>query len=259
MLKRSLVVTLLLLLMACGVEQLQSGRPSGAMVVDGGWTDWEEIEIHQVKEMNGLVVAVANDDRHLYLMARSPDQQLVRHLRMFGLKLKASGRGKGGATIRLRYHGSVALADSLPPPGGGPGSDRMPLLRETGEEAGIPIPGMIEIERGDAVTRVAENRPDGLAAGSAAVGDVYCFEFRLPLDDLFSELASDDTLQGRRVGLELAAEKMPGRMRYQMEKMAGNGGRRGGRGGGKGGASGPGGPPPAPRTLWATIRLTPAA
>lgn len=206
----------LLVLTACGGDELQSHRPPAAMVTDGAWADWEDVPAHRVKEMNGLVIGVANDDEYLYLMARSTDLQLARQLWMLGIIVRVSGQGRDGSKLLVRYHGSVALADNLVRAGGGPGGGRMPTLLETGESSGLPVPGMIEVEQDNSVTTFAENRPDGPAAGSDVVGDVYCYEFRLPLDALFAEPVLEGGMAGQKVQLELQRGKMTAEMRRQM-------------------------------------------
>lgn len=266
----------LLVLTACGGDELQSHRPPAAMVIDGQWSDWEEIPIHRVEEMNGLVLGVANDDGYLYLMARSTDVRMVRRLRMLGIVVEASGQGKEGSELHVCYHGSVQLSDSLAKAGGGPGDGRMPSPFETGDGPELPAPGMIEIEQGGTITRVAENRPDGIAAGSAAGGDVYCYEYRLPLADLFAGPLPEGGVNGRIVSLEVESGDMTDEMRQQMMQQGGGrgggmgggmgGGRGGGMGGGRGGGmggpggmQGSGGRDPDPKKLQVTIKLAGAA
>jgi len=101
----------LVVLTACGGGVLQSHRLSASMVTDGACADWEDVPTHRVKEMNGLVMGVANDDDYLYLMARSTDLQLARYLRMLGIIVQGSGQGKDGSKLLVRYYGSVAVGE----------------------------------------------------------------------------------------------------------------------------------------------------
>ncbi len=257
-----ILVPELLVLTSCSSDTLPSHRPTSAMAIDGVASDWDEIPLHRVKEMEGLVVGVANDDNYLYLVARSSDLQLARRLRMLGIIVRASGAG--GSDLRLSYHGSVALSDNLMRAGGGPGGGRMPLAFETGEGKGLAMPGMIEVEQGGAVTRYAENRPEGPAAGSDVAGDVYCYEFRLPLDALFPESVLQGGVAGQRVQLEIQGGKMSREMRQQLIMLrnsrgnmgGGGGGREGGKGGGPGGPGSAGGQGNEPRKLKTTIKLS---
>ncbi len=235
-----LILAAELVLTACGGDELQSPRPPAVMAADGAWADWDAIPLHRVEEMNGLVLGVANDDEYLYLMARSSDLQLARRLRMLGLVVRASGQGDGGSELLVRYHGSVALSDNLMRAGGGPGGGRMPMLFETGENTGIPTPGMIEVEQGGRVITTPENRPEGTAAGSDFEGDIYCYEFRLPLDALFAGPALDGGVAGRKVQLELQGGNMTKEMRQQLILLRNSRGNRGERGGGMDGGMGGG-------------------
>jgi hypothetical protein len=272
----------LLVLTGCGGDELQSHRPTTVMATDGSWTEWKEIPLHRVEEMNGLVLGVANDNEYLYLMARSSDLQLARRLRMLGLVVQASGQSDGGSELVVRYHGSVALSDNLMRAGGGPGGGRMPQLFETGENTGIPTPGMIEVQQGGRAITAPENRPEGTAAGSDVEGDMYCYEFRLPLDALFAGPALDGGLAGQKVQLELQGGNMTKEMRQQLILLRNSRGERGERGGGMGGGMGgshrggdqrggdsmvggmggpggaraPGGQGREPRKLKVTIRLS---
>ncbi len=245
----------LLVLTSCGKDELQSRRPPAAMVIDGAWSDWEKIPVHQVDEMDGLVVGVANDEGYLYLIARSSDLQLARRLRVLGLVVQAAGAG--GSDLEIRYHGSVALSDNLTRAGGGPGGGRMPLPFETGEGSGLPVPGRIVVEQGGRVRTMSESLPDGPAAGSDIEGDVYCYEFRLPLDALFGGAALERGVGGQKVRLVLQSGKMTSEVRQQMIALRNSRGNSGKRGGGPdsgmgGGVGLPGG---KPRKLVATVKL----
>jgi len=101
---------------------------------------------------------------------------------------------------------------------------------------------MIEVEQDNRVTTFAENRPVGPAAGSDVAGGVYCYEFRLPLDALFSEPALEGGVAGQKVRLELRRGKMTTAMRNQRIFLRNSRRDMGGRGS-------------DPRTLRVTIKL----
>jgi hypothetical protein len=134
----------------------------------------------------------------------------------------------------------------------------MPLPFETGEGSGFAVPGRITVEQNGSVATYGENRPRGPAAGSDVDGDEYCFEFRLPLDDLFTGPVLDRGVAGKKIRLELRSGKMPKEMRQQMILLRNSRGDiDGDKGGGMGGGMGlPGG---EPRKLKATVKLAGAA
>ncbi len=145
-----------------------SSQPAGqSIVVDGDCSDWEGIELQYFGE--GIrTVGLTHDADHLYVMWRYGDERVARQVLARGVTVWVNGDGKKKDVVGVRYPGSEAIAEALPPLEGDqlpPGVDE-DRARRMRQELTVREPGFITIFEGEIETDLPEESESGPAAAS---------------------------------------------------------------------------------------------
>lgn len=271
--KSSLVLALLVAgLVACGPEELNSGRLDREITIDGDFADWQGAL--QYVEDAGLSVGLLNDDNFLYIALVVGDRQVRRQITMSGMYLWFDAEEGENRKFGIRFPlGVVEGTDSL-----------MALLRERdpnkmNEIFNESCREMMVIGEDDRTwRRGGTGEFYGISAAANAGRDALVAEFKIPLKKT-AQLGYGIGAGGGdvvAVGLESKEIDM-GDMREQFQRGMGGGppgggppggGREGGTpvGGGMGGGGMPGGgrggpgggnrrEPPEPIKVWTRVVL----
>jgi hypothetical protein len=232
-------------------------RPAAApIIVDGSSADWEGVPVVYL-EKSLRALAVTHDQDNFYLMYRFADERLARELLDRGVILWVNSEGKAknkDEAYGLRYGGSTGIQTALEEiavqwhgdPRDGPQESRQPPPRTPGpERMRTHADELTRIRLGvkETVEQGTEGEP---AAASAASGQGFCYELRIPIADIGGKVAALASTEPRRIAVgiqiggltEAEAEAATG----VPHDMAGGGGPPpGDSGGGHGGVGGMGG------------------
>ncbi len=248
-----------------------------AVTVDGVVDEWEGVPVAYLEE-SVRVASVAHDAEHVYLTWRFSDEWLARRVLRLGVTAWVDGDGKKRTDVGVRYCGSEALAEALPPrrpdgsddPGAGAPVEGGPPL---GMVAIRTPPGMLTVVSPEGERELPEGGEDGWAAASSVVEGVFTYEVRIPLAAVGGRFAERGGAEERelRLGLEIGGltEEEQDRLRDEIRSRREGGGFQGafggrGRPGGGMAGSGRGGRADVRRSLegettWLRVTLPPVA
>lgn len=221
----------LFLTIGCGGDKIQNQWADLEITIDGKFADWQGIAQYTLEDQN-LIMGVANDASHLYLMFRGSDDQMARRIQMMGVTVWLNKEGKKQKEYGICYTGSTDIHVSYRPKierdDRGPREmyeqsakemeERMAKMRER-RGGNLPGPGRIFIIEGDQRTERYEIALEGPAAGSAYNDGVFWYEFKLPIP---KGIKNGKEL---KLGLELGSLSKEDRaaMRQEMGERTGRG------------------------------------
>ena len=245
---------LMVLVMSCGQEELNSSRPTSRITIDGSGSEWEDALIYLPEE--NLAFALCNDDSFMYMCMVTSDRNLQMRIMGGGLTVWFDDKGGKAKSVGVRY------------PVSGPGrrdrGDRPPLQEMTKERQeefrqermSMAASDLEILGRDDSVLeRLPVENNENISACFSMENENFVYELAMPIHNAGAKYAlaiSPDNKIG--VGFEITAAKMRGDRRPEggdfggghpqggMEGRPGGGGSRGGRmGGGRMGGGRPGG------------------
>jgi len=244
---------LIVLVISCGQEELNSSRPAGRITIDGSSSEWEDALIYLPEE--NLAFALCNDDSFLYMCMVTSDRNLQMRIMAGGVTVWFDDKGGKAKAVGVRY------------PVGGPGrrdrGDRPPrqemtkVRQEEFRQERMPMAASnLEILGRDDIVleRLPVENNENISAGFSMENENFVYELAMPIRNGGANYALAISPKNKiGVGFEITAAKMRGDRRPEsgdfggghppggMEGRPGGGGSRGGRmGGGRMGGGRPG-------------------
>ncbi|MCK5343503.1 MAG: hypothetical protein KAR20_08865, partial [Candidatus Heimdallarchaeota archaeon] len=93
---------LLLNLVACGSDDIESSRVSNEIIVDGLSNDWSDLKINYNEDLD-IAFGVANSDTSLFFMIRFKDERFARMMTMRGFTIWFDDLSEDDPKFGIRY------------------------------------------------------------------------------------------------------------------------------------------------------------
>ena len=93
---------LLLSLISCGSDDVESSRVSNEIIVDGLSNDWSDLKINYNEDLD-IAFGVANSDTSLFFMIRFKDERFARMMTMRGFTIWFDDLSEDDSNLGIRY------------------------------------------------------------------------------------------------------------------------------------------------------------
>ncbi len=255
-------------LIGCGTKEIQSQWTENEIIIDGDFSEWNDIPIKVLSDDPNIYMRVLNNNEYLYIMAGFSDQVLARMFQRNGVTLWLDNRAKKKKEFGIIYKSDIDIPNSIirdnPFRRGDPSNSQSRFTRQPSR-----VPEGLSIIDEDGHIIQLGVMPKGPLGNIKVVREAYNVEFMIPLEVSDKTPYAVDASPGAKVSLGLEMDLLSKEEREMMEKrmseMGGRGGMSGmgdrgsreGMGGKSGGGMGDRGgmQMPANKQLWINIFL----
>lgn len=218
------------LLAACGNEELKSRWRTDEITVDGLNRDWADKLIYN--KDNDIAIGIVNDETDLYINISSTNRAMFQKIVRGGFTVWFNSKGNKDKTIGIRYPtGMNGAAPPFPERLEGYGNNEYPderpieRFRMRGGEFEIII------DKEDMEFRIPIDNEVGIEVSYAFYEGMFVYELKLPLNESKNSPYAAGAGESELIGIGFETEKMENRSRMNRMNRGGFSGGRGGRGG----------------------------
>jgi hypothetical protein len=208
---RTLAFCTLLALSGCRDESVQSGSTDTPPRIDGDLTEWQHVPVKVFQERN-IAIGALQDDRYLYVAARSADQETNRLIGRSGLTMWIDPDGGDRKDLELHY---PASGYAMPDPTRGGFWDV--LTSSERERAYKKLEGVrngvLVIDKRGIDSRIfLPDSSQGFAAASVDSKGILTIEVRIPLhpEEYFPKYQALAGQEKVRIGIGLGGPQGTG-------------------------------------------------
>ena len=225
-----LCIGFVVLLTACGNEELKSKWRTDEIIVDGSNRDWTDRLVYN--KDNDIAIGIVNDETDLYINISTTNRAMIQKIIRGGFTVWFNRKGNKDKTIGIRYPIGMNGADPpFPERLEGYGYNEYPDERPI-ERFGMRG-GEFEIikDKEDMALRIPVDNEVGIEVSHSFYEGMFVYELKLPLNESIDSPYAVGVRESELIGIGFETEKMENRSRMNRMNRRGFSGGRGGRGG----------------------------
>ena len=218
------------LLSACGNEELKSKWRTDEITVDGSNRDWVDKLIYN--KDNDIAIGIVNDEKDLYINISSTNRAMIQKIIRGGFTVWFNSKGNKDKTIGIRY--PIGMNGAVPP-----FRERFEGSENKSYQDEQPIESFrkrwteIEIikDKEDMTLRIPIDNEAGIEVSNSFYEGMFVYELKLPLNEKKDSPYAIGAGESELIGIGFETGKMENKNRMNRMNRRGFSGGRGGRGG----------------------------